>query len=106
MGKYRIRVESINGSEDLDEDYMNGIECNGFAILADKDGIGKAVAAMHNINIMTLAAMMQSNEAFRAAHKLITMINLMDNLTGGAVKNEPDEKDEFLKRVIGSLNED
>lgn len=103
MGKYRIRVESIDGNETMDEEYVGGIECDGFAILADKDGNGKGVIAMHEINIMKLAAIMWRSEEFCAAHELMT---LMDRFTDVAEKKKPDEKEEFLRRVIGSLNED
>lgn len=105
MGKYRIRVESIDGNETMDEEYVSGIECDGFAVMADTDGIGKGVIAMHDINIMKLAAMMQCSEEFRAAHKLMTLMNLM-RFTDVAEKKEPDEKEEFLRRVIGSLDAD
>lgn len=103
MAKYRIRVESIDGEEELDERYVNGIECDGFAILGDRDGNGRAVSAIHKMSVMTLAAMMHGSDMYREAHKLMMVVDLMDKL-GGAVKKEPDEKEEFLKRVIGSLD--
>lgn len=106
MARYRIRVESIDGSEELDKRYVNGIECDGFAILADRDGDGKAVSAVHRVSAITIAAMMNGSDAFREAHKLMTIVNLMDRLWGGETKREPDEKEEFLKRVIGSLDAD
>ena len=103
MAKYRIRVESIDGEEELDERYVNGIECDGFAILGDMDGTGKLISAINGVNLMTLAAMMHGSDVYREAHKLMMVMDLMDKL-GGAVKKEPDEKEEFLKRVIGSLD--
>lgn len=35
MGKYLIKVESMDHDEALDERYENGIECDGFVIIAD-----------------------------------------------------------------------
>lgn len=106
MARYRIRVESIDGSEDLDEQYVNGIECNGFAILADRDENGKSVSAIQGVNLITLAAMMEASKVYRAAHNLMTFVNMMDRRACGETKREPDEREEFLKRVIGSLDED
>ena len=34
MAKYRIRVECLDGSEELDEEYRAGIECEGFTLIA------------------------------------------------------------------------
>lgn len=33
MAKYRIRVECLDGSEALDEEYTAGIECEGFVMI-------------------------------------------------------------------------
>lgn len=92
MCKYRIRVESIDGNENMDEEYVSGIECDGFAILADRDGNGKGVSAIRGVNLITLARMMEASEVYRSAHKLMTFVNLMDRLVRGETKKEPDEK--------------
>lgn len=104
MAKYRIRVESIDGNEELDEQYVNGIECDGFAILADKNGAGRTCVAVHRINLVTLAAIIHSSDIFQNAQKLNMVVTMMDRLNGFAEKKEPDEKEEFLRRVIGSLD--
>ena len=103
MAKFRIIVESIDGTEELDERYQNGIECDGFAILTDC-GNGHGITAVNNINLVKLAAIMSSSDIMQKAHKLITTVNVMDVLIGKIGKTEPDEKEEFLKRVIGSLD--
>lgn len=36
MGKYLIRVESMDHDEVLDSEYVEGIECDGFVVLANK----------------------------------------------------------------------
>lgn len=53
MGKYLIRVESMDGDERLNEDFCKGIECDGFAILANR-GKGCSVA-IHSINVDTIS---------------------------------------------------
>ena len=105
MAKFRIRVESIDGTEELDERYLNGIECNGFGILADEDGEGHSVTAIHKLSTITLAAMMQASEPMRDAHRLMTRVNMVDALFGKIGKTEPYEKEEeVLKRVFESLD--
>ena len=106
MARYRIRVESIDGTEEMDEQYVNGIECDGFAILADKNESGSACVAVHRINLVTLATMIHSSDIFQNAQKLNMVVTMMDRLNGFAEKKEPDEKEEFLRRVIGSLSEE
>ena len=36
MGKYRIRIESMDHDEVLDSEFVEGIECDGFVVLANK----------------------------------------------------------------------
>ena len=103
MAKYRIRVESIDGTEEMDERFVNGIECDGFAILGDVNGEGKGVTAIHKMNIITLSAMMQSSDIFREAQKLSMMVNIMDLLNP---KKPADDSEEFLRNVIGSLSDE
>ena len=105
MAIYRIKVESIDGTEDIDERLANGIECDGFAFLANVNERNKSVAVVHKQNLITLAAMMQASDAFRNANDLLTFVNVMGKLKGEE-KKPVDEKEEFLRRVIASLNED
>ena len=52
--KYRIKVESVDGMDlRLDEQYKNGIECDGFVIVAH-DGEGSTVA-IHHMNVLGIA---------------------------------------------------
>ncbi len=47
MAKYRIRVECLDGSEVLDEEYKAGIECDGFVLISrHKDGVGVGIERM------------------------------------------------------------
>lgn len=52
MAKYRIRVECLDGSEALDEEYMAGIECEGFTLIEKhKDGFGVGIEDMSRDSI-------------------------------------------------------
>lgn len=67
MGKYRIRVEMIEGEdrEGFEKAYAEGVECTGFAILAkDEDGHESMIHGVSQINIATMIA---SNSEIRAA---------------------------------------
>lgn len=47
MAKYRIRVECLDGSEELDEEYRAGIECEGFTLITRMpDATGIAIEHM------------------------------------------------------------
>ena len=53
MGKYLIRVESMDMDEELDPRYAKGIEADGFAIIADRTD--DTSVAMHNMSIDMLS---------------------------------------------------
>lgn len=53
MGKYLIRVESMDMDEELDPRYAKGIEADGFAIIADRKD--DTSVAMHNMSIDMLS---------------------------------------------------
>lgn len=65
MGKYRIRIEALNRNEELEQDYTDGIECDGFAILAHQ-GDGCQVA-LHQVSIDTISDMIVSSNKMCAA---------------------------------------
>ena len=63
MYKYRIKVEVIGegeGKVKLDEKLTEGIECNGFVILGDRDH-KQGVTVMHDINDIDIAALIAEN---------------------------------------------
>ena len=65
MGKYRIRVESMDHDEVLDSEYVEGIECDGFVVLAHK-GEGCNVA-IHQVNVDIISSMIAGNSQMMAA---------------------------------------
>jgi len=65
MGKYRIRIESMDHDEVLDSEYVEGIECEGFVVLAHK-GEGCQVA-IHNVNMDIISDMLSSSKKMMAA---------------------------------------
>ena len=65
MGKYRIRVESMDHDEVLDSEYVEGIECDGFVVLAHK-GEGCNVA-IHHVNVDIISSMIAGNSKMMAA---------------------------------------
>lgn len=53
MAKYRIRVECLDGSEVLDEEYRAGIECDGFVLInkrKDQFGVGIECMSINSIS--------------------------------------------------------
>lgn len=65
MGKYRIRIEALDGNEELDQDYTDGIECDGFAVLAHQDD--GCEVALHKVSIDTISDMIVSSNKMCAA---------------------------------------
>ena len=52
MAKYRIRVECLDGSNELDAEYRAGIECEGFTLIEKhKDGFGVGIEDMSRDSI-------------------------------------------------------
>ena len=73
MAKYRIRVECLDGSNELDEEYRAGIECEGFTLIEKhKDGFGVGVEDMSRDSISDAIAQsnMLAQSAILAAAKL------------------------------------
>lgn len=57
MAKYRIRVECLDGSNELAAEYRAGIECEGFALIEKhKDGFGFGVEDMSRDSISDAVA--------------------------------------------------
>jgi hypothetical protein len=68
MGKYRIRVESMDHDEVLDSEFVEGIECDGFVVLAHK-GEGCQVA-IHQVNVDMISDMIAGSRKVMAASVL------------------------------------
>lgn len=68
MGKYRIRIESMDHDEVLDSEFVEGIECDGFVVLAHK-GEGCQVA-IHNVNVDMISDMIAGSRKVMAASVL------------------------------------
>lgn len=49
MAKYRIKVEALDGNEKIDQRYVDGIECDGYVIIADAGD--KFTTAIHHMNV-------------------------------------------------------
>ncbi len=65
MGKYLIRVESMDHDEVLDRDFVEGIECDGFVVLAH-NGEGCKVI-LHKVSIDTISDIIASSKKMMAA---------------------------------------
>jgi hypothetical protein len=65
MGKYLIRVESMDHDEVLDNEFVEGIECDGFVVLANK-GEGCQVV-LHKVSIDIISDIIASNKKMMAA---------------------------------------
>ena len=68
MGKYLIRIESMDHDEVLDSEFVEGIECDGFVVLAHK-GEGCQVA-IHGVNVDMISDMIAGSRKVMAASVL------------------------------------
>ena len=68
MGKYRIRVESMDHDEVLDSEFVEGIECDGFVMLAHKGECCQV--AIHNVSVDMISDMIAGNRKVMAASVL------------------------------------
>ena len=53
MGKYIIRIESLEHETDVEEAYKDGIECDGFCIIGDRKDC--ANVAIHGMSVDTIS---------------------------------------------------
>lgn len=66
MARYRIRIECLDGSEEINEEYKAGMECDGFTLITrHKDGFGVGIEFMSIDSISS--AMKQSNKLMQSA---------------------------------------
>ena len=81
--KYRIRVEVIEGAE-IPEDEMpdqqllNGIECDGFALLLHKGHASTAIA-LHDITACDVAMAMKGKPAVQTAAEIAKILERAEN---------------------------
>ena len=68
MGKYLIRVESMDHDEVLDSEYVEGIECDGFVVLAHQGDECRVV--IHQVNVDIISDMIASSRKVMAASVL------------------------------------
>ena len=68
MGKYLVRVESMDCDEAMDSRLTDGIECEGFVVLAYK-GEGAQVL-IHNVNVDIISDMIAASNKVMAAGML------------------------------------
>lgn len=68
MGKYRIRIESMDHDEVLNSEFVEGIECDGFVVLAHR-GEGCQVA-IHDVNVDMISDMIAGSRKVMAASVL------------------------------------
>ena len=93
MGKYRIRIESMDHDEVLNSEYVEGIECDGFAVLAHK-GEGCNVM-LHKVSIDTISDMIASSKKLMAAGILAkAKVDVKDQM-------RQDEMGDLLGRLLG-----
>lgn len=93
MAKYRIKVEVVDGNEKLNDEYIEGIEADGFVIMTDTEE--KARVALHNINIDTIAnIMMKSTEILSAG----VLAKARKDVIDIAMKAK---KEEMFSKLIG-----
>ena len=87
MGKYRIRIESMDHDEVLDSEFVEGVECDGFVVLAHKgDGCQNVI---HKVSIDIISDMITSNKKLMAA--------------GILAKAKEDVKAQLRQDVMGDL---
>ena len=93
MARYRIRIECLDGSEELDAEYRAGIECEGFALISRlKDGFGIGIEHMSIDNI---------SDAMRKSDKLLQSAILADAM---ARIQEIEHKGNALKAFFNNLD--
>lgn len=98
MGKYLIKVESMDHDEQLDQVYQDGIECDGFVIMADK-GEG-ATVAVHGVSIDDISDMIQGESKLRQAGILAEAKRRIMDI---AMKDKAESKVEALKALFDGL---
>ena len=93
MGKYRIRIESMDHDEVLDSEFVEGVECDGFVVLAHKGDWCKIM--LHKVSIDIISDMIASSKKMMAAGILAkAKVDVKDQL-------RQDEMGDLLGRLLG-----
>lgn len=98
MGKYLIKVESMDHDEQLDQRYQKGIECDGFVIMAD-NGEG-ATTSLHAVSIDTISDMINGDSKIIQAGILADAKRRIMDI---AMKDKAESKVEALKALFDGL---
>ena len=96
MGKYLIKVESMDHDEVFDKAYNRGFECDGFVIMADKGG--DAAVAMHHVSIDNISDMIAHESKLAQA---AILADAKRRITEIARKDDMAAKGEALKKLLG-----
>ena len=96
MGKYRIRIESMDHDEEFDKTYSHEIECNGFVIMAKKGD--DADVAMHNVSIDDISDMIAHESKLAQA---AILADAKRRITEIAMKDDMAAKGKALKKLLG-----
>ena len=99
MNKYRIRVEALDDGEgkreQLDQEYTDGIECEGFVILADKGE--DTYESLHNVSRLDIAEMMAKSSVMMAASVIAKALRESEEIT------ERGKREEAFKGILEAL---
>ena len=98
MGKYLIKVESMDHDEVLDSEYVEGVECDGFVVLAHK-GDGCKVM-LHKVSIDIISDMINADSKLRQAAILADAKRRIMDI---AMKDKAESKVEALKALFDGL---
>ena len=98
MGKYLIKVESMDHDEVLDSEYVEGVECDGFVVLAHK-GDGCKVM-LHKVSIDIISNMINADSKLRQA---AILADAKGRIMDIAMKDKAESKVEALKALFDGL---
>ena len=98
MGKYLIKVESMDYDEVIEQQYQEGIECDGFVIMADK-GKG-ATICLQSVNVDTISEMIQGDSKLMQA---AILAEAKQKIMEIAMKDKAESRVEALKALFDGL---
>ena len=93
MGKYLIRVESMDMDEAIDAKFADGIECDGFVVLAHKGE--DCQVSIHQVNVDMISDMIA------ASRKVMAASVLAKGKREAADMLRKDEMGDLLGRLLG-----
>ena len=98
MGKYLIKVERMDHDEVIEQQHQEGIECDGFVIMADK-GKG-ATVALHAVSVDTISDMINGDSKMIQAGILADAKRRIMDIV---MKDKAESKVEALKALFDGL---